>query len=179
MNCRTIPWMLLTLSLLIGPMSANSFVHATLFYGEWIDMATFGPNDSAESLFEDLGLSVMELARVEEPDTSNDGLSWIATESETEDDKTEYYAGEWTYSGPEMVDVLVVKAGNQYAAYLYEDYAEGMFNMGLWNTDDLGDKGMSHLTAYKLTPEPASLALALLGGGLLVVGRRRRRPRTS
>jgi hypothetical protein len=163
----------------MGPMSANSFVHAMLFYGEWIDMATFGPNDSAEALFEDLGLAVMELARVEEPDTSNGGLSWIATESETEDDKTEYYAGEWTYSGPEMVDVLVVKAGNQYAAYLYEDYAEGMFNMGLWNTDDLDDKGMSHLTAYKFTPEPTGFTLALVGGGLLLAVSRRRRTLNS
>jgi hypothetical protein len=75
-----------------------------------------------------------------------------------------------------LVDYLVVKAGNAYAVYSYIGvYTPDMLNMGLWNTDDLDNKGMSHLTAYKSNiPEPSSLLLALSAVvGLGMVLRRR------
>jgi hypothetical protein len=172
MSFRNLSWVLLTLAILIGPLAGDAPLHAELLLGNYL--GTFGGNDSESALLDDLGLDVMRLGRVNFPDTTDEGLSWEATELNDDD---EPIAGEWTYAGPELVDYLVVKAGSDYAIYSYIGvYAPDMLNMGLWNTDDLDNKGMSHLTAYKLNvPEPAGLALALSAvAGLGVVFRRRR-----
>ncbi len=73
-----------------------------------------------------------------------------------------------------MVDLFVVKAGNDWAAYLYNDIITGnMPNLGLWDTGDLDDKGLSHVTAYNIVPEPGTGLL--LGAVLLGLGGFRRR----
>ena len=87
-----------------------------------------------------------------------------------DDDDDEPIAGEWDFGGPEVVDLIVVKAGSDWAAYLYNAViTDNMPNLGLWDTGDLDDKGLSHVTAYNIVPEPGTgllLGAVLLGLGL-------------
>ncbi|HIG69307.1 MAG TPA: PEP-CTERM sorting domain-containing protein [Myxococcales bacterium] len=72
-----------------------------------------------------------------------------------------------------VVDLLVVKAGNEYAAYLYTNaLTGGMPNLGLWDTTDLGNKGMSHVTGYSIIPEPSTALMLSLGLVVLAVRNR-------
>jgi hypothetical protein len=137
-------------------------------------LGVFSGNDSETSIFEDTGFDVELLAKVESPSLSQDGLT--LTPSDFNDD-LEPIAGLWTFAGPGVVDILVVKAGNQYAAYLYTDAnSNNQRNIGLWNTADLGNKGVSHISVYRFVviPEPGSLALLGIGGAAMVVRRRSR-----
>jgi hypothetical protein len=134
-------------------------------------LGVFPGNDSEATLLADLGLVVNELAKVDVPDTSTDGLtiSNIVLNGDSEP-----VSGQWDYLGVSVVDIFVVKAGNQYAAYEYNDFiTSNMPNTGLWDTTDLGDDiGLSNVTAYELVPEPgASLLVAL---GLIGIAARRR-----
>ncbi len=114
------------------------------------------------------------LAKIEDPATSSGGLTiFNRVLKDGEDD--EYVSGEWSYSGPETVNYFVVKAGNEYALYEYNDSIPGyMENMGLWNTSDLGDKGVSHISAYQVTPEPSTGILIAAGLAALAAARRQR-----
>lgn len=127
-------------------------------------------NDSVSALFSDFGLTVVELAKVDDPATSNDGL---VLSNFTLNDDDERISGWWDYTGVGTVDYLVVKAGPNYALYEYNDVITGnMPNMGLWDTGDLDDKGMSHVTAYQVVPEPTSAGLLILGAIGLMTRRR-------
>ena len=142
-------------------------------------LGVFPGNDSAAQLATDLGVpsgDVTLLAKVDigafPPDpASADGLmlsNYIL------DGDNEAISGWWDYTGVGTVTVLVVKAGPQYAAYEYTSLLTGgMMNMGLWDTSDLADKGVSHVSAYSVIPEPASALL--VGLGLLGLAARSRR----
>ena len=126
----------------------------------------FNGNSSVASILSDLGLEVVELARVETPATQNNGLTLSMVTFDERDPKS----GQWDFAGPMVVDLLVVKAGNDYAAYLYNDaISGGMPNTGLWDTSDLGNKGMSHVTTYSLVPEPSTVFLMALGLAVLSI----------
>jgi len=142
-------------------------------------LGVFPGNDSAAQLATDLGVpsgDVTLLAKVDigasPPDpASTDGLM---LSNYTLNGDNEAISGWWDYTGVGTVTVLVVKAGNEYAAYEYTPaLTGGMMNMGLWDTSDLGNKGVSHVSAYSLIPEPASALL--LGLGLLTLAVRSKR----
>jgi len=143
-------------------------------------LGVFPGNDSAAQLATDLGVpsgDVTLLAKVDLPGaspsdpSSNDGLT---LSNFTLNGDNEAISGWWDYTGVGTVTVLVVKAGNQYAAYEYTPaLTGGMMNMGLWDTSDLGNKGVSHVSAYSVIPEPASALL--VGLGLLGLAARSKR----
>ncbi|WP_022664461.1 PEP-CTERM sorting domain-containing protein [Desulfospira joergensenii] len=76
-----------------------------------------------------------------------------------------------TWSTEDLINLFSVKAGNMYALYWIEDGARS----GVWDTADVADKGISHLSTWKITennppaiysnPEPTTMLL--LGFGLL------------
>ena len=146
---------------LIGLVVSASFAPsatANTVIGEL--QGVFNGNDSVAAIFRDLGLEVVELAKVETPATQNDDL----TLSMITFDEGEPRSGQWDFAGLGVVDLLAVKAGNAYAAYLYDDaISGGMPNMGLWDTSDLGNKGMSHVTAYSIVPEPSTVSVLAVG----------------
>ena len=157
-----------------GPTAANRILGSL--------QGVFSGNDSEAQILADLGLNVTQLARVEAdtdlmgnpPTGSAEGLT-ISNISFNDDMPPEPIAGWWDYAGSMgTVDLLVVKAGNQFAAYLYTDaLTMNMPNLGLWDTSDLSNKGVSHISAYNI-PEPATLALLSSGLiGLVAQGRRR------
>jgi hypothetical protein len=131
-------------------------------------LGTFSGNDSEEQILIDLGLEVVELAKVEIPDLSNAGLT-LSMIMYNDDVPPEPISGWWDYDGSlGTVDLLVVKAGNQYAAFQYDDIiTNNQPNLGLWDTTQLGNKGLSHVTGYNIVPEPATAALVALGLALL------------
>jgi hypothetical protein len=150
--------MVMALALWAHPAAGN------MVQGDYL--GTFGGNDSEAALLSDLGLLVEELAKVDEPATSNDGLT---ISNLVLDGDNEPISGDWAYVDPNalgrLVDILVVKAGNEYAAYHYTDAnTANMRNVGIWDTGDVMDRGMSHISAYQIIPEPATLALLALGG---------------
>lgn len=141
-------------------------------------LGVFSGNDSEHSFALDLGLQVEEVGRVDWPGTVTAGLriSVLAM-----GEPGEALAGEWAFSCGETVDFIVVKAGHRYAAYRYVPNPNGgQVLVGTWDTSALGQKGLSHLTAYRLAPEPSTAWLLSLGLGLLGARRRQRsRPRIN
>ena len=137
-------------------------------------LGVFPGNDSEAEILLQLGLNVTRLARVNLPAISTDGLT---LSNFTLNDDEEPISGDWAYAGPDTVDLLVLKAGNNFAVYEYNDVITGnMPNMGIWDTSDLSNKGLSHATAYQVVPEPAAAIFIALGlAGLAYEGRRRRR----
>jgi len=124
-------------------------------------LGVFEGNDSERSIRLSLGLEAVQLDRVEPPDGRAGalGISILATK-----DGEEAIAGTWRYAGPSEVDLIAVKAGNAYAVYRYEGAIRAAAcGSGHWDTRELGDRELSHLSAYRLVPEPASAALLGLG----------------
>lgn len=139
-------------------------------------LGVFEGNDSEDSILLDLGMEAIRLERVEPAVTSSGGLS-ISTL--TTKDRDEPICGEWNYFGPPEVDLIVVKAGNRYAAYRHEDsIVDAASSSGLWDTSQLDNKELSHLTAYRVVPEPATAALLGMGTALLCLSSSFRRKRS-
>jgi len=120
---------------------------------------------------------------VETPATTSGGLTLTNTVFNA-DMPPEPISGQWNFSGPGLVDIIVVKAGNDYAAFLFSDAnTANMRNIGLWDTAQLGGIGMSHITAYQISAVPLPAALPLLGSAFAALGmvgwRRRRRAETA
>lgn len=137
----------------------------------------------------------VELARWEGSDV--DGLSVTPTIT----DSGEIYAGTWSYSGPEEVEFLAVKADGVWALFNYANSASdanaGYFDVGclfaltalntacndltqaqlevLWGTSagTPRDHAMSHITAYTPLPGAVWLFLSALAG-LFGIGYTRR-----
>jgi len=131
-------------------------------------LGVFEGNDSEDSILLDLGVEAIRLDRVELPEISSDGLSVLVV---TTRDGGEPIAGEWGYVGLSAVDLIVVKAGNLYGVYRYDvDIGDATSRSGLWDTSRLDNKELSHLTAYRVVPEPATGVL--LGMGIALLGLR-------
>ncbi|NNM21398.1 MAG: VPLPA-CTERM sorting domain-containing protein [Gammaproteobacteria bacterium] len=154
--------------LLVG-MLLWSGANAALEQGAYL--GTFSGNDSEASMLADLGLDVNLIARVERPDTMTDGLT-ISELVFNDDNPPEVISGEWSYDGPEIVGYIVIKAGNEYAVYDYTNVA--MTNMGIWDTADVMNKGLSHITAYEAKAIPVPAAVWLMASGLAGLGLMRR-----
>ncbi len=160
------------IGILTGMLCLSFSSKALIVQGDLLGV--FSGNDSEASIFTELGLMVTELAKVETPATSNGGLTvnMLITNGDSEP-----ISGDWTYTGAGLVDLFIVKAGNDYAVYQYTDSnTMNMRNMGIWDTSALGNKGMSHVTAYtSAVPIPA--ALWLFASGLLgLLGFRQPKP---
>lgn len=150
-----------------------SHVFAALEFGDLVGVAS--GNDSEDAILMDFGLELELLAKIDIPDLDNDDLSISDLILKEEN---EPISGQWSYSGFEQVDYIVIKAGNNYALYDFTNVA--MSNMGLWDTTDLPTrgkhpKGLSHITAYSSTtviPLPPAWILLLSSSSLLMAGRR-------
>lgn len=162
-NCLEHVSTLLLLTVLLSSAAQASVVEGAF-------LGVFSGNDSEASISADLGLTVEFLARVETPATSNGDLT--ISDLDFNDD-SEPVSGQWDYDGPEIANLFVVKAGSMYAVYRFTDaLTDNMPNIGLWDTEDLGDKGMSHVSAYHhAVPLPAPMLL--FASGLLALMRRR------
>ena len=143
--------------------------HASAARVQGLFSGVFSGNDSVASLATNLSLDpalLSQLAKVDWPSVSEDGLA-ISNLTLNEDD--EAIAGDWDYSGSGTVRYFVVKAGPQYAVYEYTTaITGGSTNLGLWDTSELGNKGVSHVTAYSYVPEPTTALM--LGLGLIGLG---------
>ena len=149
--------------------------HASAARVQGLFSGVFSGNDSVASLATNLSLDpalLSQLAKVDWPSVSEDGLA-ISNLTLNEDD--EAIAGDWDYSGSGTVRYFVVKAGPQYAVYEYTTaITGGSTNLGFWDTSELGNKGVSHVTAYSYVPEPTTALM--LGLGLIGLGWMRRGP---
>ena len=161
------------LAALIGS-GFTSEAAASAVFGELLGV--FEGNDSEASLLLDLGVEAIRLDRVEAPATRSGGLS-ISTL--TTKDGDEPICGEWDYVGLPEVDLIVVKAGNLYAAYRHDGtITDARSSSGLWDTSQLDNKELSHLTAYRVVPEPATAVLLGMGAALLCMGSSFRKKRS-
>jgi hypothetical protein len=153
------------LAVLIGS-GFTSEAAAGAVFGELLGV--FEGNDSEDSILLDLGVEAIRLGRVEPPGTTSDGLRIRVL---TTKDGDEPISGEWDCVGLPAVDLIVVKAGNSYGVYRYDDaIGDATSSSGLWDTSQLDNKALSHLTAYRVVPEPATAVLLGMGIVLLCLG---------
>jgi len=142
-------------------------------------LGVFSGNDSVAGLYDNLGLDVTLLAKIDTPSTietlslSKDGLTISDFELNSDN---EAIGGEWSYSKQGIANIVVLKAGPRYAVYLFTDaITDNMPNIGLWDTSELYSKGLSHISAYSTTVIPVPGAFLLFGSGILGLGFVRRK----
>ena len=162
------------LAVLIG-FGFTSEAAACAIFGELLGV--FEGNDSEDSILLDLGVETIRLDRVEPRVTGSGGLSLSTL---TTKDGDEPICGEWDYVGLPEVDLIVVKAGSLYAAYRHDgSITDTTSSSGFWDTSQLDNKGLSHLTAYRGVPEPATAGLLGMGTATLCLGSLFRKKRSG
>ncbi len=132
-------------------------------------LGTFSGNDSESALLADLGLDADLIEKIDTPATSEGDMSIF---NFVLNDDDEIIAGEWSFSGTEIITHIVIKAGPNYSVF---EFTDGL-NMGFFDTSTLDNKGLSHITGYNAAPIPLPAAVwFLLSGcvGLLGFGKKR------
>ena len=82
-------------------------------------------------------------------------------------------SGAWTYSGMESANYIVLKAGRKKNGGGLEVIYFDEPGMGLWNTSNLSNKGLSYFAAFEVledpnvNPVPLPAAIWMMGAGLL------------
>lgn len=162
----------LTLALLILVMPTQ-LVRADTYLG------TFPGNDLPGIVDTLLGIDATLLGSTEVPGVDNDfavGGSLFTPDG--------WVTGGWYYPG--QVNLITIKAGNEWAAFCVRDpcetiefskrhfLASSFTSSGAWSTEMLGWKGVSHVSAWSVlcVPEPSTFILVLVGMvliGLVVV----------
>ncbi|HEB67261.1 MAG TPA: hypothetical protein ENI93_04875 [Gammaproteobacteria bacterium] len=141
----------------------------------------WGSGSSSQPLTEDFNgvstkpFAVTELARNEDY-IYQDGLLNVTLYPEVLSSQTsEANVGLWAYLGKGTVDVLAVASAGYVALYGYDAGAK----YGGWTTGDIAAflnpdspkyQGMSHITAYSISPVPLPATAPLFLAGLLLFG---------
>ena len=82
-------------------------------------------------------------------------------------------SGTWTYSGLESANYIVLKAGRKKNGGGLEVIYFDEPGMGLWDTSNLNNKGLSYIAAFEVlsnpnvNPVPLPAAFWMMGAGLL------------
>jgi hypothetical protein len=165
-------------ALLLGMLTCGAS-HGALYTGEYLGV--FPGNDDAsavETILEGLyggDFSVDQAGKVNSPDVATGDLTL------TYDSGPPGTSGTWSYSGPELIGVIAVKAGSNFELYQYfgigtdpaeplnylqptGSYDPGMINQGLWQNTNMSNPSgtalldMSHVSAYSLGPAPPAIS---------------------
>lgn len=163
--------MLKNTMLAVASLLIFSPASAAVVQGDYL--GTSGGNDSEAALLAAIGVSVLEVEKIDSPATANGDFQ---ISNFTFNGDGEPTSGEWSYTGTELVDYIVIKAGPAFAIYHYTDLnTSNMRNMGIWDTSGVDNKGLSHITAYTVAAVPVPAALWLMASGLTGLGFLRRR----
>jgi len=134
----------------------------------------FDGNDDVASVNAALGINASQLGKVDSPP----GYAGNFVINVSDWDGSDPLAGTWSWSGITPLNLLTLKAGDGWAAYCIlsscgetefskRSFLSSSFSQSrAWDTFDLGEKGLSHASAWSVqcvdVPEPSTLMIVLI-----------------